>query len=85
MGHALVDRPTSLSMASRCRLSREKDRVFARFKDDKPVTADRRELLTIPRRAGALGSRVVKVVDIRSGGTARGRTRRVETQLRAAS
>lgn len=44
----------------------DKDRVFARFKDDKPETSDRRELLTIPRRAGSTGSRVVEVVHVRS-------------------
>ena len=63
----------------------DKDRVFARFKDDKPETSDRRELLTIPRRAGATGSRVVEVVHVRSGGAIKERLRRVDTHVRAAS
>ena len=63
----------------------DKDRVFARFKVDKPDASDRRELLTIPRRAGATGSRVVEVVHVRSGGTAKPRPQRLDTQLRAAS
>lgn len=63
----------------------DKDRVFARFKDDKPETPDRREMLTIPRRAGAYGSRVVEVVHVRSGGAVKDRPRRVDTHVRAAS
>jgi len=63
----------------------DKDRVFARFKDDKPEAPNRRELLTIPRRAGASGSRVVEVVHVRSGGAVRGKPRRVDTHVRAAS
>jgi hypothetical protein len=35
----------------------DKDHVFARFKDDKPATSDRREMLSIPRRGNATGSR----------------------------
>lgn len=62
-----------------------KDRVFARFKDDKPAAQDRRELLTIPRRAGAAGSRVVEVVHVRSGGAIKERPRRIDTHVRAAS
>jgi len=53
----------------------DKDHVFARFKDDKPASADRRETLTIPRRAGAPGSRSVEVVHVRSGGAVRDRPR----------
>jgi len=63
----------------------DKDRVFARFKDDKPAASDRRELLTIPRRAGAMGSRVVEVVHVRSGSAVKDRPKRVDTQVRAAS
>lgn len=63
----------------------DKDRVFARFKDDKPEASDRRELLTIPRRAGASGSRVVEVVHVRSGGAIRDQSLRVDTHVRAAS
>ena len=63
----------------------DKDRVFARFKDDKPEASDRRELLTIPRRAGATGSRVVEVVHVRSGGAVKDRPRGVDAHVRAAS
>ena len=63
----------------------DKDRVFARFKDDTPEASDRRELLTIPRRAGASGSRTVEVVHVRSGGAVRDRPQRVDPHLRAAS
>lgn len=63
----------------------DKDRVFARFKDDKPEAPDRRELLTIPRRAGASGSRVVEVVHVRSGGALKDRPRAVHANVRAAS
>lgn len=44
-----------------------KDRVFVRFKDNRREASDRRELLTIPCRAGASGSWVVEVVHARSG------------------
>lgn len=63
----------------------DKDRVFARFKDDKPEASNRRELLTIPRRTGASGSRVVEVVHIRSGGAIKDRPRKIDTYVRAAS
>ena len=63
----------------------DKDRVFARFKDDKPEASDRRELLTIPRRAGAPGSRVVEVVHVRSGRAVKDRPRRIDTHVRAVS
>ncbi len=63
----------------------DKDRVFARFKDDKPEASDRRELLTIPRRAGSTGCRVVEVVHVRSGGAIKDRPRRVDTHVRAVS
>lgn len=63
----------------------DKDRVFARFEDDKPEASDRRELLTIPRRAGSTGSRVVEVVHVRSGGAMRDRPPRVAAHVRAAS
>ena len=53
----------------------DKDHVFARFKDDKPEAANRRETLSIPRRNGASGSRSVEVVHVRSG-----HPRRVESQ-----
>lgn len=63
----------------------DKDRVFARFKDDKPEATDRRELLTIQRRAGASGSRVVEVVHVRSGGALKDRPRRIAVHGHAAS
>lgn len=76
----------------RCRLTSpfwtptdDKDCVFANFKDDRLEASDRRELLTIPRRAGATGSRVVEVVHVRSGGAIKDRPRRVDAHVRAAS
>ena len=63
----------------------DKDHVFARFKEDKPAGTARREVLTIPRRAGAPGSRVVEVVHVRSGGAVKEKPRRTDGQLRAAS
>jgi hypothetical protein len=61
------------------------DRVFARFKDDKPEPTNRRETLSIPRRNGAGGSRTVEVVHLRSGTGSRDRPQRLDPQLRAAS
>jgi hypothetical protein len=61
------------------------DRVFARFKDDKPEPADRRETLSIPRRNGAGGSRTVEVVHVRSGRGTTDRPQRPDPRLRAAS
>lgn len=63
----------------------EIDRVFSRFREDKPAPDDRRETLNIPRRGGAHGSRVVEVVHLRSGGEAAGkeRPRRTDARLRA--
>ncbi|MBP0465209.1 hypothetical protein J5Y09_14885 [Roseomonas sp. PWR1] len=61
------------------------DRVFARFKDDKPEPTNRRETLNIPRRNGAGGSRTVEVVHVRSGTASRDRPQRMDPQLRAAS
>ena len=63
----------------------DKDHVFARFKDDKPTSADRRETLTIPRRAGANGSRSVEVVHVRSGGAVREKPPRLDAHVRAAT
>ena len=63
----------------------DKDHVFARFKDDKPASSERRERLTIPRRAGATGSRVVEVVHVRTAAMAKDKPRRVDAQLRSAS
>lgn len=63
----------------------DKDHVFARFQDNKPASADRRETLTIPRRAGATGSRVVQVVHVKSSTPGKDRPRRTDAQLRAAS
>ena len=63
----------------------DKDHVFARFKDDKTTHNDRRETLTIPRRAGASGNRVVEVVYVRSAGALKERPRRVAAHLHAAS
>lgn len=61
------------------------DRVFARFKDDKPEPTNRRETLSIPRRNGAGGSRTVEVVHLRSGTGSRDRPQRLDPQVRAAS
>jgi hypothetical protein len=61
------------------------DRVFARFKDDKPEPADRRETLSIPRRNGAGGSRTVEVVHLRSGAGRNDRPQRLDPRVRAAS
>jgi len=61
------------------------DRVFARFKDDKPEPADRRETLSIPRRSGAGGSRTVEVVHLRSGRGTTDRPQRLDPRVRAAS
>lgn len=61
------------------------DRVFARFKDDKPEPADRREMLSIPRRNGAGGSRTVEVVHVRSGRGTTDRPQRLDPRVRAAS
>lgn len=63
----------------------DKDRVFARFKDDKPEPTNRRETLSIPRRNGAGGSRTVEVVHLRSGAGSRDRPQRLDPQVRAAS
>lgn len=51
----------------------EIDRVFARFRDDKSPTAERREQLSIPKRGthGTKGSRTVEVVHVRSGALGR--------------
>jgi hypothetical protein len=61
------------------------DRVFARFKDDKPEPTNRRETLSIPRRSGAGGSRTVEVVHLRSGRGATDRPQRLDSRVRAAS
>lgn len=61
------------------------DRVFARFKDDKPEPANRRETLSIPRRNGAGGSRTVEVVHLRSGAGSKDRPQRADPRVRAAS
>lgn len=63
----------------------ERDRVFARFKDDTPASPERRETLTIPRRAGASGTRSVDVVHARLGGAEKDRPRGVDHYVRAAS
>lgn len=65
----------------------DKDHVFARFKDDKPVASDRRETLSIPRRGSAMGSRAVEVVHVRSSGspTGKGQPRRLTFTDRAAT
>ena len=65
----------------------DKDHVFARFRDDKPAPSDRRETLTIARRGGATGSRVVEVVHLRSAGApaAAGQLRRPPSTDRAAT
>lgn len=49
----------------------EIDRVFARFRDDRPTAAERHEQRTIPKR-GTQGSRTVEVVHVRSGSPRRG-------------
>ena len=61
------------------------DRVFARFKDDKPEPTNRRETLSIPRRSGAGGSRTVEVVHLRSGRGTTDRPQRLDPRVRAAS
>ena len=61
------------------------DRVFARFKDDKPEPTNRRETLSIPRRNGAGGSRTVEVVHMRSGRRSADRPQRLDPRVRAAS
>lgn len=63
----------------------EKDRVFARFKDERQAVSKRREILTIPHRSRSLGSKVVEVVRVRSSGTVGEKARRADTQVRAAS
>jgi len=61
------------------------DRVFARFKEDKPEPTSRRETLNIPRRNGASGSRTVEVVHLRSGRGTTERPQRLDPRVRAAS
>lgn len=63
----------------------DKDGVFARFKDEKPAASDRREMLSIPRRGSAMGSRAVEVVHVRSSGapTSKGQPRRLTFTDRA--
>jgi hypothetical protein len=65
----------------------DKDHVFAHFKDDKPAASDRREILSIPRRGSAMGSRTVEVVHVRSSGapTGKGQPRRLTFTDRAAT
>ncbi len=64
----------------------DKDHVFARFHDNAPATTDRdRELLTIPRRRGAPGARVVEVVHVRSGAAGKDQPRRTSPQTHAAT
>ncbi|MGG5819671.1 hypothetical protein [Falsiroseomonas sp. HW251] len=64
----------------------EIDRVFARFRDDKSPTAERREVRNVPQR-GTRGSRTVEVVHVRSGapGRAREQARPRSLGVRAAS
>lgn len=45
----------------------EKDHVFARFKDDKPASAERHERLSIPGRGAGSSNRSVEVVHARLG------------------
>lgn len=61
------------------------DRIFARFKDDRPEPTNRRETLSIPRRNGAGGSRTVEVVHLRSGAGTKDRPQRLDPHVRAAS
>ena len=61
------------------------DRVFARFKDDKPEPTNRRETLSILRRNGAGGSRTVEVVHLRSGTVTKNRPQRLDPRGHAAS
>jgi hypothetical protein len=49
------------------------DRVFSRFGGKKTESSDKRELLNIPRKGNALGSRVVEVVHVRSGSVSPGK------------
>ena len=62
----------------------DKDHVFARFKSDKSVSADRRETVTVARRGSAPGSRIVEVVHVRSGAGLKARSQRINTHVRAA-
>jgi hypothetical protein len=61
------------------------DRVFARFKDDKPEPTNRHETLSIPRRSGTGGSRTVEVVHVRSSRGTTDRPQRLDPRVRAAS
>lgn len=63
----------------------DKDVVFARFKSNKPASASRGEMLTIPRRAGASRSRIVQVVHLRTGAAFQDRPRRIGVRPRAAA
>jgi hypothetical protein len=65
----------------------DKDHVFARFKDHKPASAERRERLSIPGRGGTSSSRSVEVVHLRTRGAPAplNRARHTDRQLRAAS
>ncbi|MBR0648260.1 hypothetical protein GXW78_01170 [Roseomonas terrae] len=51
----------------------DKDYVFSRLGPTKPSSGDRRELLTIPRKDGSAGRRVVEVVHVRAGDAPPGR------------
>lgn len=65
----------------------EIDDVFARFRgDDRPPSADRREVRNIPQR-GARASRTVDVLHVRSGATGRatGEPRQPSFGMRAAA
>ncbi len=65
--------------------SDDRDFVFARFKSDKPASANRRETLSIPGRAAGSGSRTVQVVHLRAGTAIQDRPRRIGAQARAAA
>jgi hypothetical protein len=63
------------------------DRVFARMGGGQPASTEQRELRHIPRRAGAVGSRVVEVVRLPSRHTdpGGGASRRTDPGVRAES
>lgn len=49
------------------------DRIFSRFVGKKPESSDKREILNIPRKGSAMGSRAVEVVHVRLGGVSPGK------------
>jgi hypothetical protein len=79
--------PTRLLTSQHSTSMDDKEHVFARFKDDKPAAPDRRQMLNIPRRGGAMASRAVEVVHVRSNAAPMGKSqlRRLTFTYRAAT